>query len=145
MWGTKRPRRRAAPGARSRFAPIFLPPTPPTHTLTAANHPFHPRLHRQSPSPSQPPGDVHVEPDHGCVVSTDFGTLERLAKDAAFGLKHYATYKCGSSACAHGACNGNGAAKAARKAAAGKAAGGKGAWPKAAYERWCPEAAKPEA
>ncbi|GBF97036.1 hypothetical protein Rsub_09509 [Raphidocelis subcapitata] len=38
-------------------------------------------------------GDIHVEPDHGCVVSADFATLERLATSAKFGLEYYESYK----------------------------------------------------
>lgn len=78
------------------------------------------------------PGDVHVEPDHGCVVSSDFETLEALAREATFGLQHFATYKCdGACACGGG--------KPARSAG-----GGKKVWPKASWQHWAPEAITPE-
>lgn len=40
-------------------------------------------------------GDVHIEPDHGVVVSTRFDTLARLLPRSQFGLAYYETYKQG--------------------------------------------------
>ncbi|KIY93739.1 hypothetical protein MNEG_14222 [Monoraphidium neglectum] len=83
-------------------------------------------------------GDVHVEPDHGCVVSCDFETLERIAGDSKFGLRYFETYKCGPAANGRCGCAGAGAG-------AGKAKGkGKGACgPLGLFEEWVP-GAEPE-
>jgi hypothetical protein len=87
---------------------------------------------QQHHPPNQPkptntkPGDIHVEPDHGCVVSTDFETLETLAHNAAFGLKYFDTYKCGTDACC------------GVKTRATKRKG-------SAYQCWCPDSARSEA
>jgi len=40
-------------------------------------------------------GDVHIEPDHGVVVSTRFDTLATLLPRSQFGLAYYETYKTG--------------------------------------------------
>jgi len=74
------------------------------------------------------PGDIHVEPDHGCVVSCDFETLETLAHNAAFGLKYFDTYKCADG------CGGGGVKTRATRR--------KGA---SAYQCWCPAPARFEA
>ena len=40
-------------------------------------------------------GDVHIEPDHGVVVSTRFDTLASLLPRSQFGLAYYETFKQG--------------------------------------------------
>ncbi|KAI8471996.1 MAG: hypothetical protein J3K34DRAFT_218294 [Monoraphidium minutum] len=80
-------------------------------------------------------GDVHVEPDHGCVVSTDFATLERLASDAKFGLRFYESYKCAGAAAGRCGCAGGG------HAAPAKAKGKNGLMSqcgKGMFEEWVP-------
>lgn len=89
------------------------------------------------PPPSRP-GDIHVEPDHGCVISASFEVMERLASAAEFGLKHFGTYQCDAGC----ACGPNGTpARATRSAAKGR----KQPWMTNAYQRWSPEGAKAEA